>query len=123
MALVPLTSAQKSILQSDPNFKNECNWAMINEAEFWFGQDGSSPPASDWVSWAKKRFFGVNNIINIPFDVDYYTRLVLINLDQAVYDNSVPFDVQNVINYMLSNNIFQIIAGQIFDLKKQSILF
>lgn len=123
MALVALTDEQKQALLITERYKTLAYWAVVDEARFWNGQDGVSPPGGDRIKWAKSRYMSVNNILRFMNVPEEYYKLLLALHDIPVYDNAVPFDANIVLDYMVANGTFDTLAALAFDVKIKEILF
>lgn len=117
MAQVALTNDQKNTLRNSASFRTQVEWAVLNKARYWSQLDGTSVPASNWIRWAKSRRFSTELLTYNDVNVDEYVKLFLIYLTQTVYNNTVAFDNDTVIAYMLTNSTFDALADSIFDAK------
>src|SRR6478609_5909604 len=125
MALIALKNQEKDLLFMDPNFRNEVEWAMINKARYWVQLDGTSVPNNDRINWAKNRLLS-NTIIGSSIDREAYSRLFLLFTTQQVHnvaDDAQGFNKQAVIDYMVTNLIFEALADSVFSEKIKEIKF
>lgn len=117
MALVALTNTQKNALRNHEAFKTQVEWAVLNKARYWSQLDGASVPGNNWIKWAKSRQFSTALLTNGGVNVEDYVKLFLIYLTQEVYNSPATFDNDVVTAYMVTNNVFESIADNVFDAK------
>lgn len=125
MALQVLTDQQKQDVRGSDRFRQFCKWAILDKARYWNQLDGSGVPGNDHIRWAKTRL-KATEILGNPYAVEDDLSLPLffvVQLTQAVHDDSGAFDVDAVIDYMDANDIFDAIADSYFTEKVKSIQF
>lgn len=118
MALQILTNEQKIILQKDQTFRDQVRWAILDKARYWSQNDGSAPPAGDVIRWAKSRALGYS-IIQQPDNIgvpEAATQFCVL-LTSAAHEDANPFSAQAVIDYMLQESLFDVLADAWFDLE------
>lgn len=125
MAIVALTNDQRVQLEGNARFQDLVRMAILNQANYWRGQDGSSPPANDRIRWAKSRLLSTGIVLH-PTSQDYTSwarQFIIILKDMLVYDNGQAYDEDNVLDYMLANSKFDELADLVFNLRILSIEF
>ncbi|MEJ7644281.1 MAG: hypothetical protein WKF87_06780 [Chryseolinea sp.] len=119
MAIIALTNDQRVQLENNSRFQNLVRMAVFAQATYWRGLDGSAPPNSDHVRWAKSRFLASGIVLN-PLSQDFasWTRqFVILTKDVGLYDNANTFDIEVVLDYMLANYHFDALVNSVFDLR------
>ena len=115
-----LTNQEKEELRQNPNFKEECKWAILNKAAYWRGLDGSAVPGDDRLKWAKCRSYGTQVILN-PSMADAVNNLNIsdrfLNYFKNVtcVDDQVAFNADAIVTYLLDNNHFEAQADSWFN--------
>ena len=133
MATIALTDDQKEQLRASSKFLPMIRTGAYRKSNFWaITTDPTAVPGGQTVAniirWAKSRSFSAQ-IINDPSTIDRdqnnFGSLFLINLTQAVWDNSVSFNPDTVILNMEANSAAMIDApmDSTFDNKIKYALF
>lgn len=118
MALQVLTNDQKIQLQKNARFRDQVRWAILDKARYWSQHSGENPPNDDLIHWAKSRHLGTR-IINQPDNIgvpEAATQFCVL-LTSAVYDDAGSFNPDTVIDYMLGESLFDVLADAWFDLE------
>lgn len=119
MAIVSLTSDQRVNLENNTRFQDLVRIAILNQSNYWRGQDGTNPPGSDHIRWAKSRFIATG-IVLYPTSQDYASwarQFIIILKDMLVYDDSQQYSEDLVLDYMLANSKFDELADLTFNLR------
>ena len=113
-----LTSDEKATLQANTRFIAQCKQAMLDKAVYWTGQNGvnmaDSPTA---IRWAKSRLYG-NGLISNPSSLSntVVQQFIIYLKNMNLWDSTVtPFDADMVIDYMIAQSKFDILADNVFD--------
>ena len=125
MALVVLTNQQKEALKNDTDFREEVKWAILNQAAYWKGLDGTAVPGGqtspNLARWAKSRQLAAQITLN-PAQIDptqgnnqVVDRFLLYVKNITCYDDVVAFDTATVTAYLLANAHFEAMANNWFD--------
>jgi hypothetical protein len=125
MAVVTLTPDQRNAIENSARFQSLVRLSIYNQASYWKGVDGAGLSSVDALRWAKSRYLSVG-IINNPNGIDFTTWLkqfIITLKDVAVYNDSVAYDENTVLDYMLSNSKFDELADLVFNLKITTITF
>lgn len=118
MALQVLTNDQKIQMQKHLRFRDQVRWAILDKARYWSQHSGENPPGDDLIKWAKSRHLGTK-IVSQPDNIgvpEAATQFCVL-LTSAVYDDSASFSPDSVIDYMLSQQLFDVLADAWFDLQ------
>lgn len=116
MALQVLTNDQKIKMQKHQRFRDQVRWAILDKARYWSQHSGESPPGGDLIRWAKSRHLGTA-IINQPDNIgvpEAATQFCVL-LTTAVWEDSVAFNPDTVIDYMLGESLFDVLADAWFE--------
>lgn len=114
-----LTNQEKETLKDYADFREECKWAILNQASYWKGLDGTTIPggqtAANLARWAKSRAYSAQ--INLNPSIAEGTGVV----DRfLVYIKTIDcvtgaFDPATVVAELLNENHFEAMANQWFD--------
>lgn len=118
MALQVLNNDQKIQMQKHQRFRDQVRWAILDKARYWSQHNGDNPPNDDLVHWAKSRQLGTK-IINQPDNIgvpEAATQFCVL-LTSAVYDDAGSFTPDSVIDYMLSQSMFETLSDGWFELQ------
>lgn len=124
MARIVLTNAEKDLMKDFGPFQTAVEWALINKARYWLQKNGDDVPGDDRIKWAKSRLFASGIINNV--DKFEYSRLFVIFCTQFVHEpanDTNGFNREEIVQYMESNSIFEVLADSIFDEKIKQIVF
>lgn len=111
-----LTSDEREILQGSSRYASQCKWALRDFADFW-NAEGDIPTKVGNVGyqrWAKNWIYA-NRIQANPATVEapnIPTDFVILSKGMLLWDTAVtPFNVDTVINYMISTAKFEELAA------------
>lgn len=114
-----LTNQEKETLKDYADFREECKWAILNQAAYWKAIDGTAIPggqtAPNLTRWAKSRAYAAQVNLNpsIAESAGVVDRfLVYIKTIDCV---TGAFDPATVVAELLSENHFEAMANQWFD--------
>lgn len=116
MALTGLTNDQKITLQKDQRFRDQVRWAILDKARYWSQHNGADPPGGNLVRWAKSRALGYK-IMQQPDNIgvpEAATQFCVL-LTSPVWNDETTFSVDSVIDYMLSESLFDQLADAWFE--------
>jgi hypothetical protein len=117
--IVALTTDQRIELENNARFQNLVRMAILNQAIYWRGLDGTTVPGNDRVRWAKSRLLATGIVLN-PTSQDYNAwvrQFIILTKDMAVYDDTNAFNVDTVLDYMIANSKFDELADLAFNLR------
>lgn len=125
--MVALTDEQRITMRQSTRFQGIFKSAIFNKAGYWLGQDGAAPPGNDRIRWAKSRTLGAE-LQNAPAsfqDPKSYDQAVIFLKNEPVNpsNDQAVFNLDTVIDSMISTSMFDTLADRVFDEQIKTRLF
>jgi len=119
-----ITDEQRMQLRKSIRFQDMVRTSAANYAVYIHGQDGNAGSLAGLtpIEWAKQRFFIGESILQSPNSQDFenwYAQYAMLAKGMTIWET----DVDSTIDFMLANNIFEVLANQTFVLRAQNIKF